>query len=173
MPVTTIPHTRWGSKEQPQHEWACSQKCFLWSYRRFADVELKLILSEVVTQVRLHIWGNLVSNLCNSAHASFHECQITHWWYILNICCHHDSAVNDSNANRFSMHRDLSARRPRWSVCLHTASSSLFKFPAYSGSPSNNQTTEACKMRAASLECITVSQKYLSICSASHVCCNL
>ena len=103
VPVKTIPHTRWGSREQPQQECAHPQKCILRSYLRFTDVELKLILSGGVTQVRVtHLWKPGFKPLKFYPYLlSDHMCQTMHRWYILNIRFHYDSAVSDSNTNRF------------------------------------------------------------------------
>ena len=48
---------------------------------------------------------------------------------------------------------------------------SLFKFPSYSESPSNDQTAAVCKIKAAS--CLYKTRKHVSISSALHVCCDL
>ena len=54
---------------------------------------------------------------------------------------------------------------------LYLAIFSLFKFPFYSESPSNDQTAAVCKIKAAS--CLYKTRKHVSISSALHVCCDL
>ena len=78
-------------------------------------------------------------------------------------------AVNHSNAKRFSMY--VSLWHPLWSIFLHMATFSTFKFTLYLESPSNNQTTAVFKRKAASFQCINIRiTKHVSICSAFHVC---
>ena len=46
----------------------------------------------------------------------------------------------------------LSVWHPQWSICLHLVTFSSFKFPFYSESPSNKQTTAIHKINTASLQ---------------------
>ena len=60
------------------------------------------------------------------------------------------------NAKQFSMH--LSIWHTQWSILLHSATFSSFKFPFCSESPSNNQTT-VYKIKAAMFQYVNITKQ--------------